>query len=234
MQGIPRLSELVDLRFDHNIIQRAQRDALRPPAAQLVQQFDRLRRDVAFADAHTDLRITVLQVAACGLDPADDLLAERARPVGQHRAQLDPRQLTLFCYRLAVCFPRGKVAGLPDRIQHALAHIRAHIGAVVQHAVHRPARHPRAVGHGLNGWSFVHMDTPSALYCLYYNTLLCFTPLHSCCFRISVHLHILCSVLSYKTTIAPLSPAPNPGISLSFVHMEPILSATGYVKYIQV
>ena len=41
-----------------------------------------------------------------------------------------------FRNRLAVHFPRGQIAGLPDRGQHALAHIRAHIGAVVQHAVH--------------------------------------------------------------------------------------------------
>ena len=72
--------------------------------------------------------------------PARDLLAERAAPVRQHDAEFDRRERLRCRSRLPVRLARGEIAGLPDGVQHALTHIRPHIGAVVEHAVDRAAR----------------------------------------------------------------------------------------------
>ena len=152
------VGKLPHLRFYGNVVEGAERDALCAPVDQLVEQGDSLAGNIGFTGAHTDFRVAAGQLDAGALDAARDLLAERTGPVGQKHTQLHGRVILRPVCGLTVRLARRQIAGLTDRVEHTLAHIRAYIRTIIQYTVDGSARNACALRHGLYRGSFIHID----------------------------------------------------------------------------
>ena len=152
------VGKLPHLRFYGNVVEGAERDALCAPVDQLVEKFNDLAGNIGLADAHAKLGVTTGQRGAGALDAARDLLAEGTGPVGQKHTQLHGRVILRPVCGLTVRLARRQIAGLTDRVEHTLAHIRAYIRTVIQYTVNGSARNACALRHGLYRGSFIHID----------------------------------------------------------------------------